>query len=166
MEQVQAICFFTVLSLFTSCGTQREMETFGRMDSTRIEIRTHVIRIPDTVYFEIPQQHAERTTVDSASRLENEYAVSDTRINADGSLFHSLQTKPQRKPVPTQREIERKDSIVYVDKRVEVPYPVERKLTWWENTSIKWFGYSLGLILILLIWTFRKPLLALARRFI
>lgn len=149
--------------LLTACGTPKKLTT-TQQDSTRIEIRETVIYVPDTVFVEIPAQTAERTTQDSTSHLENDYALSDARINPDGSLYHDLKTKPQEKPVPVEKPVERKDSIIYRTQYIdrEVTVEVERELSWWEKTQI--YGFW-GLVVILLI-VYRKKIFALARRFI
>lgn len=154
--------------LLVSCATGRKVGTvtFLEKDSVRTEVRKEVIYIPDTVYIKIPAQSAERTTKDSTSNLENDFASSTARINPDGTLYHDLNTKPQDKPVPTEKEVERNDSIVYVDRFTEVPVPVEKELSWWERTCIKWFPYSIGSFLLSLVVIFRKPMLTLIRRFI
>lgn len=152
-----------IILLLTACGTPRKLTT-TQQDSTRIEIRETVIYVPDTVFVEIPAQTAERTTQDSTSHLENDYALSDARINPDGSLYHDLKTKPQEKPVPIEKPVERKDSIIYRTQYIdrEVTVEVERELSWWEKTQI--YGFW-GLVVILLI-VYRKKIFALARRFI
>lgn len=149
--------------LLTACGTPKKLTT-TQQDSTRIEIRETVIYVPDTVFVEIPAQTAERTTQDSTSHLENDYALSDARINPDGSLYHDLKTKPQEKPVPIEKPVERKDSIIYRTQYIdrEVTVEVERELSWWEKTQI--YGFW-GLVVILLI-VYRKKIFALAWRFI
>lgn len=135
-------------------------------DSVRVETKVIIKTEKDTVYIEVPAQSAERTTQDSTSHLETDFATSDARIEQDGSLFHDLKNKPQKRPAETDKQIIVRDSIIYRDKIVEVPVPVERELTWWEHTSIKWFPYSLVALLAALVIIFRKPLFALIRRFI
>lgn len=164
---------YTILSIvilitfLSGCGTIKKLPTsLNKSDSVHIETRHIRYTIKDTIYLEIPAQTAERTTRDSSSHLENDYAVSDARINADGTLFHDLKTKPQKKPVPTEKEVERKDTVIYINKEVEVPVPVERELSWWEKTSIKFFPLSLTALLMAVVFIFRKPILNLIRRFI
>lgn len=164
---------YTILSIvilitfLSGCGTIKKLPTsLNKSDSVHIETRYIRYTIKDTIYLEIPAQTAECTTRDSSSHLENDYAVSDARINTDGTLFHDLKTKPQKKPVPTEKQVERKDSIIYIDKEVEVPVPVERELSWWEKTSIKFFPLSLTALLMAVVFIFRKPILNLIRRFI
>lgn len=163
----QAIILMATL-LLVGCSTSKKAGTtvLTQKDSVRTEVRKEIIYVPDTVYLEIPAQSAERTTKDSTSNLENDYATSTARINPDGTLYHDLNTKPQDKPVPTEKKVERNDSIVYVDRFTEVPVPVEKKLSWWERTCIKWFPYSIGSFLLSLVVIFRKPMLTLIRRFI
>jgi hypothetical protein len=114
------------------------------------------------VFIEIPAQTAERTTADSTSHLENDYATSDAKINPDGTLYHNLNTKPQTKPVPTDKKIERRDSIVYQAKYIdrEITVEVERHLSWWEKTQI--YGFW-AVIVIMVIATYRKRILSLIK---
>ena len=151
-----------IVLLLTACGTSRNL-TNTKQDSTRVEVREVVKFIHDTTFVEIPAQTAERTTRDTTSHLENDYATSDARVNSDGSLYHNLKTKPQKKPVPVETPVIRKDSIVYRDRTVKELVPVERELTWWQKTQMKGFWIVLT---ILVVYVFRKPLLNLIRRFI
>ena len=119
-----------------------------RQDSTRVEVRTQTILVPDTVFLEIPSQTAERTTRDSVSHLENEYATSDARINSDGSLYHDLRTKAQKKAVETDKKIERRDSLVYRDRylKVKEKVSVPRDLTKFQKGEIFGFWFLLAVI--------------------
>ena len=127
-----------------------------KKDSVRVE--TVTLYVPDTVYVEIPFQTAECETRDSVSNLENDYAISEARINPDGSLYHDLKTKPQNKPVEIQKPVERRDSIIYrehiktenMTETVEVP----RKLTWFQKTSI--YGFWSAIIFLLIIYTIKR----------
>lgn len=152
-----------IAALLTGCAAPR---LASPPNSVRVEYRERTVLVPDTVYVEIPAQTAERTTPDSTSHLENDYAESDTRINPDGTLYHSLDTKPRMKPVPTEMRIEYRDSIVYRDRikteTVTKTKYVERSLSWWEKTQIYGFWLALAVIAILC----RKTLFALVKRFI
>lgn len=157
------ICAFSLL--LTACKTQSKAIQQEKQE-TRIETKYERIFVHDTAYIEIPVQSAEKTVRDSASHLENDYAISDARINADGSLFHYLQTKPQKKPVPVDKVIERKDSLIYVKNEVKMPVMVEKELSSWQNFRLRYFNALLVVILGLLAYTFRKPIIKLIRRFI
>lgn len=156
--------------LLGGCSTCRKAATQvveQRQDSTRIEYRERTVYVPDTVFVEIPAQTAERTTADSVSHLENDYASTDARINIDGTLTHTLLSKPQKKPVPTEKKIEYRDSIVYRDRwRTQtntVTEYVEHKRSWWEQTQI--YGFWAALILAAVIYR-KKIFQAVVRLFL
>ncbi len=133
----------------------------------------HTERI-DTVFIEIPSQSAERTTRDSTSHLETDYAVSDARINADGSLFHSLDNKEKPVPVPVKNTTDTvwRDNNIEVPVEIEVPKEVEKevvkevekKLTKWQQAKMDVGGIviwlasavALGFVIVWLIKKFKK----------
>lgn len=147
------------------CASSRRLsENVHQQDSVQIKVETRIEYVPDTVYIEIPAQTAERETADSTSHLENDYATSDARINPDGTLFHNLKTKPQKKPVEFEKPVEHKDSIVYKTKTVTKVRTVEvpHELTWWEKTQI----YGFWFILFILMIVYRKKVFYLVKWFI
>lgn len=154
--------FLGILGILTACRTPQKLTT-TQQDSTHTEIREKVVFIPDTVLVEIPSQITERTTRDTTSHLENDYATSDARVNSDGSLYHNLKTKPQKKPVPVETPVIRKDSIVYRDRAVKELVPIERELSKWQKTQMRGFWVVL---VVLVVYVFRKPIFTLIRRFI
>lgn len=166
----------SMLFIVSGCCTQRRAvessTTITEKDTSKVDVRVEkVIEYQiDTVFVEVPAQMAERTTQDSISHLENDYATSDARINSDGTLFHNLNTKPQKKPIEYQKPIERNDSIrteyktktkyiTLIDKK-----EVEKELTWWQHTCIKWFPWCLILLIIAIGYVFRKPILKITKR--
>ena len=102
------------------------------------------------------------TVRDTISHLETSFAASDARINPDGSLFHSLANKPQKRPEPIEKDVIYRDSIIYRDRVNTEIVEVERKLTWWQQTKMRGFW----LLLVVVVFIFRKNLATLARRFI
>lgn len=147
------IIVLLICALFGSCCPCRNLvneATTIERDSNEVQVKTETVYVTDTLFVEIPKQVAERTTADSTSHLENDYAMSDARINPDGTLFHSLETKPQQKPIEFQKPIEKKDSVVtrYKDKYRTKTVTVEKKLSWWEQLKIDYGG---GAIIILLL---------------
>lgn len=156
---VVSIIILSVLLLMVGCCPCRHLsssEITTGSDSTRTEYRERVLLVPDTVFVEIPHQTAERTTQDSVSHLENDYALSDARINTDGSLYHTLATKPQLKPVETEREIVSRDSLIYRDRFItKTKTEVIQKTVPWYMKLI--FGGSVGLnILVLITYTIKR----------
>ena len=149
----------------TACGTAQKVIQ-QETQSKSVETKYERIYIRDTVMLEIPHQISSVVTLDTISTLENDYAISKASVDTLGRLHHLLETKQQEKPIPVDKEIQRKDSIVYVDKKVEVPVMVEKDLTAWQEFRLKWFNELVAVLLALLIWTFRTPLKNLIRRFI
>lgn len=159
------ILYFICLLVLTACAPYKPLTTStGIRDSLLVKIRYHTIFIDDTLLVRLPAERTEQTVRQDSSHLETSAAVSDARINPDGSLSHSLENKTDDREIPTQRPIEYRDSIVYRDREVEVEkiVEVERKLTWWQQTQIRGFWVTIIIILVLL----RKKIFPLIRRFI
>lgn len=167
----------SMLFIVSGCCTQRravEQNTtvIQQKDSENTEVRVEKVieYMIDTVYIKIPAQMAERTTQDSTSHIENDYATSDARINQDGTLYHDLKTKPQAIASEFQKPVERNDSI-RTEYKAKTEYitlidekEVEKELTWWQQTCIKWFPWCLILLIIAIGYIFRKPILKITKR--
>lgn len=158
MKKLLLVALLAAAAL-SACCPCRHLGSSSR-DSLRVEVRVRTEYIRDTVLLEIPAQSERITTRDTTSHLENDYAASDARINEDGALFHSLATKPQRKPVAYDRPVEYRDSIVLRDKAVRELVEVERKLTWWQQTQIRGFW----VLLVVVAFLCRKGILGVVRR--
>lgn len=161
MKRLQIIVFFIILLAVVGCCPTRHL-TSSTQDSVRVETVVRTEYIPDTVFVEVPIESERQTVRDTTSHLETSYAVSDARINADGSLSHSLANKPQKRPIPTEKEVIYRDSIVYRDRVNTEIVEVERKLTWWQQTKMKGFW----VLLVVIVFVFRKNIVTLARRLI
>ena len=137
------LCVLPLLLPGSSCSTVRQLPTVA--DSTKVEVRYRTETVPDTAYVELPVIIENRTTLDTASVLENEYAKSEAVVSA-GILRHSLETKPVRKPVAVEKEIVFRDSLVFRDRVQTVTVEVEKKLTVWQTVQMR-----LGFVAILLL---------------
>ena len=133
-------------------------------DSVRYATKTVTEIDTVTVFVEVPAQSAERVAMDSTSQLKTDLAISNAWINADGSLGHNLFNIPQEIPVDvyvpkTSTETDR-DMVKVKEVPVEVPkpYPVEKKLTKWEQFRIDAFWFLLGALALSLGWILRKPI--------
>ena len=160
--------FFKVLILtfiasgICSCGTMRKQPREVTIDSTRVEIRHRTIWVNDTLKFQLPQESTTQIVKTDSSHLETSVATSDARINSDGTLFHSLANKDVQHSAPVKRVVEYRDSIVYRDREKHIPYPVERELTWWQQTKIKGFWILFAILLI----SHRKGIFSFIRKII
>lgn len=155
------ILLIVILVAVSACCPYRHLTTSTK-DSVRVEVRTRTEFVRDTVYRDIPALSEKVTTRDTTSHLENYYAESDACINTDGSLFHSLSTKQRREPIPIDRPVEYRDSIVYRDRAVDRIVQIEKELSWWQKTQIRGFWA----LLIILVFVLRKDIASLARRLI
>lgn len=117
----------------------------------KIRVVEHTDLVAITVFTEIPQIKESVVTRDSSSHLENDYAVSDARIDRKGNLYHSLDTKPQKRPQDITVPVERKDSIVYLAEEKTVEKEVEKELTWWQKFKINSFWWLVGAVALVLI---------------
>lgn len=162
--RIQFLITLIIAFLLCSCGAGKQLPVqTEQKDSVRVEVREVTKYIRDTAFIPIPAQSAENTTRDTSSHLETDYAESDARINPDGSLYHSLRNKEQEKPVPVDVPQTQKDSIVYKDRYVYDEVEVPCELTSWQKWQMRSFWILLSAVTV---YVLKKPMLALARRFI
>ena len=134
-----------VMLLFSSCRTGKVVVVEAK-DSVRVEERVREIKVTDTLFVAVPMQKESTTVRDSMSHLENDYAISDARIMIDGSLYHSLETKPRIDTIPKELSVQVRDTTIYREKVVPKIYPVEKELNWFVRMRI-WLG-NVMLVLI------------------
>ena len=153
------LALFASVGILAGCGVCRKAETTQDRLETIIKVMEHTEYVPVLASVEIPDVREFRTTRDTSSHLENDYAESEARINRDGSLFHSLSTKPQTIQTQTEVKVMWRDSIEYRDREVikEVSVPVERRLSWWQRVRLDGFWILLAAVAL----AYRKELLAL-----
>ena len=142
--------------LAVGCCPARKAVAPSVRDSVRVEtqIRTEYVR--DTVLVEVPAEEKAQTVRDTTSHLETTFAESDAAITPDGALHHTLRNKPQQHPA----EVETK--VVYRDRIKTERVEVERDLTWWQQTRLRGFWVLLAVV----VWLLRKPVVELVRRLI
>ena len=150
------------LLLLVGCKSPKEIVR----EVTVIETHDSIHFVHDTLYFDVPVQTEQIVTKDSTSVLENDWAISQVAINKDGTLSHKLESKPQIVPVPFEKPVETKTQVIYRNRDVKVPVPVEKELTKWEKFRISAFWWLLGASVVCVGVVLRKPLFSLVRRFI
>lgn len=167
---IALIIIIGLTALMSACSSSRKAaQTQLPIVPIENNTDTKVVHIEtiDTVFIEIPAQSAERTTPDKFSHLETDYAESDARINADGTLTHSLKNKAETpKPIPVKNSTDTIYQTQYIEKPVEVQVSteVERNLTWWEQARLNTWWWLVAALALTLAFNFRKPLLTLAGR--
>lgn len=153
---------FVLALLMSGCKSPKEIVK----EVTVIETHDSIYFVHDTLYFDVPVQAAQIVTHDSMSVLENDWAISHVAINKDGTLSHKLESKPQSVSVPFEKPVETKTQVIYRNREVKVPMPVEKPLTPWEKFRLDAFWWLVGASVVGAGAVFRKPLFALVRRFI
>ncbi|MBR4352075.1 MAG: hypothetical protein IKQ01_03300 [Bacteroidales bacterium] len=123
-----------LLAAASACGVVRPV--IQPDDSTRVEVRYETVTLHDTAYVELPVIIEKIQTLDTTSTPENNYAKSEATVTA-GILSHSLETKPAQLPVPVEKEIVYRDSIVFRDRVVTDVKEVERQLTFWQQFKMR-----------------------------
>lgn len=131
--------FIAIVLLCSSCRTGQRLVVVEARDSVRVVERVREVRVVDTVLVQVPSQREVVTVRDSSSHLENDYALSDARILADGSLFHTLETKPRTDTLAREVGVQVRDSIVYREKMVPQVVSVEKELNWFAQLRL-WLG--------------------------
>ena len=154
MEMIRVFYLLIIAGALSACNRRAIPVRSQQTDSVRVERHTEYIeRVRwDTAYIDVPAQSNVYTGPADSSHLETGFAISDARINPDGTLFHDLRNRPLKHPVSvpatdTEKTLIR-DSIVYRDRRVEVP--VRLPLTRWQKFLV-WSGAAAWGILLLFI---------------
>lgn len=162
----ELVTFALLAVLATSCGSSRHAVTsIETHDSTKVQVRTERIEHIDTIYVELPRQVERIVTQDTTSRLENDYAVSEARVEA-GMLHHTLETKAAKIPILSKSTIEKKDSVTTTSKvkvEKEKVY-IEKELTAWQRFRLRGFWILAAIIGGYLVWRNRRGLLSLFLR--
>lgn len=163
------MCVFALVLILTLCGCRtvkkgiEEKENIS--DSVRIEYIEKIVKVPVTVYVEVPAELKEKMTRDSTSHLETGFAVSDaSMIWIDGVAFlrHSLANKPQKIGKTDSVSVIEKEKTVWKTRRVTYTKTVtlEKQPTRWERIRLDYGGYAIILILLLisygLCWFIKK----------
>ena len=135
--------------------------TLEQSTNTRI---VHSERI-DTEMYHLPPQLVEITTTDSISHIETDIAESNAILMPDGTIRHTLKNKTGQVPIPIITSADTIYVYTAVEKpvKVEVPVPVERKLSWWERIRLNTWAWMAIAVVVCAVWIFRRPLTTLAR---
>ena len=158
-----------VMMLFCGCKTKKPLvsEMSDKSDSVRIEYKEKIVKVPVTVYVEVPAESHINMTNDS-SHLETGFAVSDAMmiwIDSVPFLRHTLANKAQAIGKKDSVPVVEKEKVVWKTRRVTYTKTEIRKKenTGWEKVKILFGGWSLllnGVAVALTIWK-RKSIFAL-----
>lgn len=154
------VCIITLLVIMLFCGCRSvksaEKEKTEKQDSVRIEYREKIVKVPVTVYVEVPVESKEKVTNDSTSHLETSFAVSDaSMVWIDGVPFlrHSLENKPQKIAKNDSVPVVEKEKAVWKTRRVTYTKTeiLEAQLSWWQKTKLRFGEVSFGLNIVFIL---------------
>lgn len=117
------LLFCAAAVVLVSCGPVRQLTA---TDTRKVEVRETTRLVPYLVQVSIPEIQETRRTRDTSSHLENKYAVSDAIVHPDGTLEHSLRTKPQDVPQIVDVPQIQRDSIIEHETIIEKEKPLTR----------------------------------------
>ena len=127
---LRAVCIAIIMAimvliglLFVGCKTIKKSinEKTDTKDSVRIEYREKVVKVPVTVYVEVPVENVSTTTKDSTSHLETSFAISNaSMVWIDGVPFlrHDLKNKAQKIEKTEDVPVVEKEKVVWQTRRV------------------------------------------------
>lgn len=158
---VVGIIAILLICAMTGCKTKKLIDE--KQDSVRVEYRETIVKVPVTVYVEVPAETKEKLSKDTLSHLETSFAWSDAKIVwIDGVAFlnHTLSNKPQKiaktDSVPVKNKTYYK-TVFRTRYKTRIEY-VEKDLNWLQ-TSLMWSGgLSICAIIIFLVIKFKKYL--------
>ena len=122
-------------------------------------IRTDIKQVHDTIKIQDSVKNSQQMIIREADTTEIE------RLNTE---YGFKLDKAHKTILILRRELEQqshsrtevKDSIIYKDKEVKVPYPVERNLSKWQQAKVDWGGWamliSVAVIFLFLFFALRR----------
>lgn len=159
--KICVVCATVILTLIvflmlTGCRSLKTgvSEKTDTSDSVRIEYIERVVKVPVTVYVEVPVESKERLSPDSTSHLETSFAVSDaSMIWIDGVAFlrHSLANKSQRIAKTDSVPVTEKERTVWRTRRVTYTKTEirEKQLSWWDQLKVDYGGIVVSILLFI-----------------
>ena len=136
-------------ALFSSCRSTQYIP----VETIKTEVKEvhDTIKIQDTIKSEkqIVIREADTSEIE---RLNTEYGL---KLDKAQKTILILNKELQQQ---SHKENEKKQNIVYKEKEVQVPYPVEKKLSKWEQIKIDlggWVGFIILSIIVFCVYLAR-----------
>ena len=148
-----------VVCLATGCGTQKEY-----IDREKIVYRDTTAWRDSIITVPIPLGRDQAiVSIKDTSKLETQVATSIAYVSKDGQIHHTLENKPvtveaivkiPSRTIWTNITSEKERTVIKTEWR-------DKPLSWWKSFQIRAFWWLLGAVVALLLYVFRKPILAL-----
>lgn len=147
-ESCYKACFWSFVGIVIGVIIAAFLSSCKSVQYVPIEtLRTEVKQVHDTVKIQDSIKHEKQLIIREADTAEIE------RLNTE---YGFRLDKAQKTILVLRRELEQqshsyaeaKDRIIYKDKEVQVPCPVERKLSKWEQIKIDMGDWLIGFVII------------------
>lgn len=157
---VGATILIVILLLFSGCRTVKKSvsEKENISDSVRIEYKEKIVKVPVTVYVEVPVENVSTMTKDSTSHLETSFAVSNaSMVWIDGVPFlrHDLKNKAQKIEKTDTANVVEKEKVIWKTRRVTYTKTEvrEKQINFFQKALI-WIGF-IAIIVVIILVSFR-----------
>ena len=157
---IGATILIVILLLFSGCRTVKKSvsEKENISDSVRIEYKEKIVKVPVTVYVEVPVENVSTMTKDSTSHLETSFAVSNaSMVWIDGVPFlrHDLKNKAQKIEKTDTANVVEKEKVIWKTRRVTYTKTEvrEKQINFFQKALI-WIGF-IAIIVVIILVSFR-----------
>ena len=160
---LRAVCIAIIMAimvllglLFVGCKTIKKStnEKTDTKDNVRIEYKEKIVKVPVTVYVEVPVEQKETMTKDSTSHLETSFAISNaSMVWIDGVPFlrHDLKNKAQKIEKTEDVPVVEKEKVVYQTRRVTyTKTEIREKVQPWYQKVFMWIGVVSFIIIVII----------------
>lgn len=135
---------FMCLLVFCSCRT-KYVPVNGQKDSVVVEKLVEVQLPPDSATIQALLECDEngKVVLSWLDISNGKNAQAQLVIDSLGNLLAKMKTQPDTVYLPSKE--------VTVTKEVQVPYPVEKELTKWQQFRMDFGGWAIGIVIITIL---------------
>lgn len=136
---------FMCIILVCSCRTVRYVPVESKADSVVVEKLVEVQLPPDSVTIRALLECDEngRVVLNWLDIANSKNAQAQLTIDSLGNLLAKMKTQPDTVYLPSKE--------VTVNKEVQVPYPVEKELTKWQQFRMDFGGWAIVIVVITIL---------------
>lgn len=141
---------FLCLILACSCRSIKYVPVQSQIDSVVVEKPVEVHLPPDssTIYALLECDKNGKVLLKQLDIVNSKNAQAQLTIDSLGNLKAQMKTKHDTVYIPSK--------TITITKKEQVPYPVEKELSQWQNLCIKLGGWAFAVIIIGIIFIVKK----------
>lgn len=139
------IPYFVLIFVFCSCRSVKYVPVESKADSVVVEKLVEVQLPPDSATIRALLECDENGRIVLAwlDIANGKNAQAQLVIDSLGNLLAKMKTQPDTVYLPSKE--------VTVTKEVQVPYPVEKELTRWQQFRLDFGGWAIGIVIITIL---------------